>query len=141
MNSVLTLVGPQLQTLPESPFQARQAIRSEESETSLQAQPGLRSHLVANLLTVLPDRFMYAPVRVAPDPAAVLEEAGIPLEANVHPALHFYSRSILSSTGTTGSVVKIRLAASSSTATPVNNPPSGAVQRTRPYEIGRIGQR
>ena len=35
-------------------------------------------------------------------------------------------------TGTTGNVVKIWLLASSSTATPVNIPPSGAVQRTDP---------
>ena len=41
-----------------------------------------------------------------------------------------YSRSGISGTGTTGSVVKIRLPASSSTATPVNGP--GAVQRTNP---------
>ena len=33
----------------------------------------------------------------------------------------------------------MRLAASSSTATPVNRPPSGAVQRTDPREVGRIG--
>ena len=41
-----------------------------------------------------------------------------------------YSREVLSGTGTTGSVVKIRLAASSSKATPVNR--SSAVQRTDP---------
>ena len=34
--------------------------------------------------------------------------------------------------GTTGSVVKIRLPASSSTATPVNDSPAGTVQRTDP---------
>ena len=38
-----------------------------------------------------------------------------------------YSREVLSGTGTTGSVVKMRLAASSSKATSVNR--SGAVQR------------
>ena len=44
-----------------------------------------------------------------------------------------YSRSILSVTGTTGSVVRIRLPSSISTATPVNIPASGgAVQRTDP---------
>ena len=37
-----------------------------------------------------------------------------------------------SGTGTTGSVVKMRLPASSSTATPVNIPSPGAVQRTDP---------
>ena len=43
-----------------------------------------------------------------------------------------YSRSVLSSTGTTGKVVKLRLTASSSTATPVNIPSPGAAQRTDP---------
>ena len=41
-----------------------------------------------------------------------------------------YSREVLSGTGTTSSVVKMRLAASSSKATPVNR--SGAVQHTDP---------
>ena len=43
-----------------------------------------------------------------------------------------YSWDILSGTGTTGKVVKMRLAASSSTANPVNIPSPGAVQRTDP---------
>ena len=47
-----------------------------------------------------------------------------------HPQL--YSRDMLSSTGTTGSVVKMRLPASTSTANPVNFPSPGAVQRTVP---------
>ena len=45
-----------------------------------------------------------------------------------------YSREILSGTGTTGNVVKIWLAASSSNAIPVNRPSPGAVQRTDPTE-------
>ena len=40
--------------------------------------------------------------------------------------------------GTTGSVVKMRFSASISTATPVNR--SGAVQRTDPHEVRRIGK-
>ncbi len=51
-----------------------------------------------------------------------------------------YSWDILSRTGTTGSVVKIRLPASSSTATPVNiASPGGAVQRTSPTKSGFFG--
>ena len=54
---------------------------------------------------------------------------GLPL-SSLRPGV--YSSAILSSTGTTGRVVKMRLAPSTSTANPVYSPCPGALQRTVP---------
>ena len=50
-----------------------------------------------------------------------------------------YSRDGISGTGTTGSVVKMRVPGSISRATAVNSPSPTASQRTDPREVGRIG--